>query len=215
MYLATCAIPDIAAAVGQLARCMSQTSKLHWSAAKHVLRYLEGKKGSHWHVFVLNGAAVSWKIKLQSVALSTAEAEYNMPLCETVIIMTTQHCPQHMHSRIHVCKFMYMCMYLLPTSATPDSVIALSVSCVSLVPLSVSSWTEYRRFLTTEPNCKRNEAQVHVAQLASAYYSTCKHWNWGDLESQRALTCSVLSIPMALLKARGIQNHLDNNSLVS
>ena len=35
-------------------------------------------------VFVLNGAAVSWKSKLQSVvALSTAEAE-SMALCETV-----------------------------------------------------------------------------------------------------------------------------------
>ena len=36
------------------------------------------------YAFILNGAAVSWKSKLQSVvALSTAEAEY-MALCETV-----------------------------------------------------------------------------------------------------------------------------------
>ena len=117
MYLVTCTRPDIAAAVGQLARVMSQPSKLHWSAAKHVLRYLKGTKGlsltygnardeerenligfsdanfggdsatarsTTGYVFILNGAAVSWKSKLQSVvALSTAEAEY-MALCETV-----------------------------------------------------------------------------------------------------------------------------------
>ena len=117
MYLVTCTRPDIAAAVGQLARVMSQPSKLHWSAAKHVLRYLKGTKGlsltygnardeerenligfsdanfggdsataksTTGYAFILNGAAVSWKSKLQSVvALSTAEAEY-MALCETV-----------------------------------------------------------------------------------------------------------------------------------
>ena len=114
MYLVTCTRHDIAAAVGQLARCMSQPSKLHWSAA---LRYLKGTKrlvltygnveGEDCHkligysdanfggdfataksttgyVFVLNGAAVSWKSKLQLVvahALSTAETEY-MALCQ-------------------------------------------------------------------------------------------------------------------------------------
>ena len=117
MYLVTCTRPDIAAAVGQLARVMSQPSKLHWSAAKHVLRYLKGTKGlsltygnardeerenligfsdanfggdsatarsTTGYAFILNGAAVSWKSKLQSVvALSTAEAEY-MALCETL-----------------------------------------------------------------------------------------------------------------------------------
>ncbi|KAL5474647.1 hypothetical protein EMCRGX_G026628 [Ephydatia muelleri] len=117
MYLVTCTRPDIAAAVGELARVMSQPSKLHWSAAKHVLRYLKGTKGlsltygnardeerenligfsdanfggdsatarsTTGYAFILNGAAVSWKSKLQSVvALSTAEAEY-MALCETV-----------------------------------------------------------------------------------------------------------------------------------
>ena len=117
MYLVTCTRPDIAAAVGQLARVMSQPSKLHWSAAKHVLRYLNGTKGlsltygnardeerenlmgfsdanfggdsatarsTTGYAFILNGAAVSWKSKLQSVVvLSTAEAEY-MALCETV-----------------------------------------------------------------------------------------------------------------------------------
>ena len=103
--------------VGQLARVMSQPSKLHWSATKHVLRYLKGTKGlsltygnardeerenligfsdanfggdsatarsTTGYAFILNGAAVSWKSKLQSVVvLSTAEAEY-MALCETV-----------------------------------------------------------------------------------------------------------------------------------
>lgn len=117
MYLVTCTRPDIAAAVGQLARCMAQPCKSQWNAAKHVLRYLNGTKkltlsygnvknkescillgysDANWggdrataksttgYAFILNGGAVSWKSKLQSVvALSTAEAEY-MTLCETV-----------------------------------------------------------------------------------------------------------------------------------
>jgi hypothetical protein len=42
MYAATCTRPDIAAAVGRLARYMSNPAKHHWVAAKHVLRYLKG-----------------------------------------------------------------------------------------------------------------------------------------------------------------------------
>ena len=42
MYLATCTRPDIAYAVGTLARFCSKPNQSHWTAAKHVLRYLRG-----------------------------------------------------------------------------------------------------------------------------------------------------------------------------
>ena len=42
MYLASCTRPDIAQAVGALARYMSKPTTTHWTAAKHVLRYLAG-----------------------------------------------------------------------------------------------------------------------------------------------------------------------------
>ena len=42
MYLATCTRPDIAYAVGTLARFTSKPNQTHWVAAKRVLRYLRG-----------------------------------------------------------------------------------------------------------------------------------------------------------------------------
>ena len=42
MYLATCTRPDIAQAVGALARYMSAPQKQHWEAAKYLLRYVRG-----------------------------------------------------------------------------------------------------------------------------------------------------------------------------
>ena len=42
MYLATCTRPDIAYAVGMLARFSSKPNQTHWVAAKRVLRYLKG-----------------------------------------------------------------------------------------------------------------------------------------------------------------------------
>ena len=115
MYLVAGTRPDIAAAVGQLARYMSDPAKHHWTAAKHVLRYLRGtmelgliysmpsvmssahilqgfadadwasdtttRRSTTGYAFMLNGAAVSWASKTQqTVALSTAEAEY-MAVC--------------------------------------------------------------------------------------------------------------------------------------
>ena len=42
MYLATCTRPDIAYAVGTLARFSSKPNQSHWTAIKRVLRYLKG-----------------------------------------------------------------------------------------------------------------------------------------------------------------------------
>ena len=105
MYLATCTRPDIAFAVGMLARFSSKPNRSHWTAAKRVLRYLKGtnnlgilykgdsgmhgysdadwagdaddRKSTSGYLFLIAGGPVSWKSRKQStVALSTAEAEY-------------------------------------------------------------------------------------------------------------------------------------------
>ena len=105
MYLATCTRPDIAYAVGMLARFSSKPNQSHWTAAKRVLRYLRGtvnfgilyrgesgvlgysdadwagdaddRKSTSGYMFLIAGGPVSWKSRKQStVALSTAEAEY-------------------------------------------------------------------------------------------------------------------------------------------
>lgn len=105
LYLSVCTRPDIAFAVGALARYMSDPREQHWDAAKGVLRYLRGtevhglvfgggsalagfgdadyagdvdtRRSTTGYVFVLNGAAISWSSRLQpTVAVSTAEAEY-------------------------------------------------------------------------------------------------------------------------------------------
>ena len=106
MYLSSCSRPDIAYAVGKLARFMSAPTQEHYRAALRVVRYVAGtvshgvvyggqEKGfegygdSDWagdvvsrrsttgFVFLLNGGAVSWRSKLQSsVAKSSVEAEY-------------------------------------------------------------------------------------------------------------------------------------------
>ena len=105
MYLATCTRPDIACAVGMLARFSSKPNRSHWVAAKRVLPYLKGtmnfglfysngsgvvgysdadwagdmddRKSTSGYMFQIAGGPVSWKSKKQdTVALSTAEAEY-------------------------------------------------------------------------------------------------------------------------------------------
>jgi hypothetical protein len=98
---------DLAFTVGLLSQFCSQYNEEHWGAAKRAIRYLDststlkltynGKVGtnligytdSDWcgspddskstsgYIFMLAGAAVSWKSKKQSlVALSSTEAEY-------------------------------------------------------------------------------------------------------------------------------------------
>ncbi|KAJ9528398.1 hypothetical protein QJQ45_020321 [Haematococcus lacustris] len=105
LYLTCCTRPDIAFAVGALARHMSAPTKQHWSAACSVLCYLKGTadqgllfggvsglqgysdadyagdkdtaRSTTGYLFTLNGGAISWSSRLQpTVAMSTAEAEY-------------------------------------------------------------------------------------------------------------------------------------------
>ena len=106
LYLSVCTRPDIAQAVGALARYSSAPRTPHWRAAKGVLRYLAGSTGlgitygagkrelqgyadadyagdvdtrrsTTGYVFTLQGGAISWSSRLQpTVAASTTEAEY-------------------------------------------------------------------------------------------------------------------------------------------
>jgi hypothetical protein len=106
MHLSVCTRPDIAQAVGALARYMAQPTAAHWQAGKGVLRYLSGtasygiifggtrsgleaytdadyagdidtRRSTTGYVFILNGGAISWSSRLQqTVAASTTEAEY-------------------------------------------------------------------------------------------------------------------------------------------
>ena len=106
MYLSICTRPDIAQAVGALARYMAHPTIDHWTAAKTVLRYLAGtpnigitfgactpglltfcdadyagdidtRRSTSGYVFILNGGAISWASRLQpTVAASTTESDY-------------------------------------------------------------------------------------------------------------------------------------------
>ena len=106
MYAMLCTRPDLAYAISQISQFSSNPSTSHESAAKRVLRYLngtrnlgitfdgnqglvlEGYSDADWgagedrksisgYVFTLAGGAISWSSKKQSTtALSTTEAEY-------------------------------------------------------------------------------------------------------------------------------------------
>ncbi|KAM1557067.1 hypothetical protein ACFX10_040537 [Malus domestica] len=107
MYAMICTRPDIAYAVSITSRYQSNPGSEHWTAVKTVLKYLrrtkdmflvyggaselrvegytdadfqsdvDDRSSNSGYVFTLNGGAVSWKSKKQSViADSTTEAEY-------------------------------------------------------------------------------------------------------------------------------------------
>lgn len=96
LYLSTRTRPDIAYAVSNVARFSSQPTKEHWTAVKHILRYLNGtrnygllysseetnnltgysdadwagdlndRKSTSGYLFKMSGAAISWKSKKQT-----------------------------------------------------------------------------------------------------------------------------------------------------
>ncbi len=104
--IVTATRPDLAVAASQLASGLSAPTDVHWRAGIHVLRYLAGtqdlvlhyrrtggrlyaysdaswandsqsSKSRSGYVFMLAGAAVSWRSQKQSlVATSSTEAEY-------------------------------------------------------------------------------------------------------------------------------------------
>ena len=101
MYAQVCTRPDIAFIVGMLGRYMSNPGKEHWSAAKKVLRYLQGTKNhmlmyrrsdkleiigcsasdhagcedsrrsTSGYVYLLAGGAISWKSVKQTLVTSS------------------------------------------------------------------------------------------------------------------------------------------------
>ena len=106
LYLSGWTRPDIAFSVSNVARFCSSPTKEHWTAVKRIFRYLKGthnygllysrndgtiigysdadwagdmndRKSTSGYLFMMSGAAVSWKSRKQTcVALSTTEAEY-------------------------------------------------------------------------------------------------------------------------------------------
>eukprot|EP00253_Pinus_taeda_P011230 PITA_11230 len=75
--------PDICFAVNTMSQFMCEPRKVHWVAAKHILR-----KSTSGCCFGLGSTVVSWfSRKQQSVALSSAEAEYmaaSLASCEAI-----------------------------------------------------------------------------------------------------------------------------------
>jgi hypothetical protein len=106
MFATVATRPDIAAAVGMLARHVERPGQAHWTAVKRVFRYLQGtrnfgityrrnatslnaycdadwagdvsdRKSTSGFVLMLSGGPVIWKsAKQKCTALSTVEAEY-------------------------------------------------------------------------------------------------------------------------------------------
>ena len=106
MYAMLCTRPDICYAVGMVARYQSNPGQGHWTAVKHILKYLkrtrdymlvyqsdsliplgytdsdfqadrDERKSTSGYVFTLGGGAISWRsVKQKCIADSTMEAEY-------------------------------------------------------------------------------------------------------------------------------------------
>eukprot|EP00253_Pinus_taeda_P032375 PITA_32375 len=104
--------PDICFAVNTMSQFMCEPRKVHWVAAKHILR-----KSTSGCCFGLGSVVVSWfSWKQQSVALSSAEAEYmavSLASCEA----------------IWLCKMLF-CLFGHPF--TPSMIYCDNQSCIKL-----------------------------------------------------------------------------------
>nr|GEU55773.1 hypothetical protein [Tanacetum cinerariifolium] len=79
MYAVRCALLDVAFAQNVTSRFQQNTSDIHWTTLKNILKYLGNTKDMFLtgYVFILNGGVVDWKSPKQSIfATSFAEAEY-------------------------------------------------------------------------------------------------------------------------------------------
>ena len=106
MYVMLCTIPDICYSVEIVSRYQSNPGREHWTAVKHILKYLRRtrdymlvyhgdelapigyidsdfqsdadlRKSTSEYIFTLGGAAVSWRsIKQSRIADSNMEVEY-------------------------------------------------------------------------------------------------------------------------------------------
>uniref|UniRef100_A0AAV1TIP8 Polyprotein n=1 Tax=Peronospora matthiolae TaxID=2874970 RepID=A0AAV1TIP8_9STRA len=110
MYIATCTRPDIAHAVGEVAKFCERYDKSHWTAAKRILKYLKttqdlsivfsginkgeliGFADANWagdldtrrsttgYVFFLNGSVISWNSKRQPTVATSSTEAEYMSL---------------------------------------------------------------------------------------------------------------------------------------
>ena len=110
MYVATCTRPDIAHAVGEVAKFCEKYGKSHWAAAKRILKYLKTTQDLHikssgnskgeligfadanWagdvdtrrsttgYVFFLNSGVISWNSKRQPTVATSSTEAEYMSL---------------------------------------------------------------------------------------------------------------------------------------
>uniref|UniRef100_A0AAV1VP24 Uncharacterized protein n=1 Tax=Peronospora matthiolae TaxID=2874970 RepID=A0AAV1VP24_9STRA len=110
MYIATCTRPDIAHAVGEVAKFCERYDKSHWTVAKRILKYLKttrdfsivfsginngeliGFADANWagdldtrrsttgYVFFLNGSVVWWNLKHQPTVATSSTEAQYMSL---------------------------------------------------------------------------------------------------------------------------------------
>ena len=111
MYLSVCTRPDIAYAVGTLARYSSKPGRSHWTAVKRVLRYLKGtanhgivfrggasgnivgysdadwagdredRKSTSGYLFQIAGGPISWRSKKQDTVALSTAEAEYVALC--------------------------------------------------------------------------------------------------------------------------------------
>jgi hypothetical protein len=82
MYLATCTRPDIAFAVRELAKFMSNHGVDHWKAAKHLLRYIKGTKA---HGLYYGNPDSSYPIFKTFTDSDWAEGEQRKSVCGYIV----------------------------------------------------------------------------------------------------------------------------------